>query len=60
MMLKKFRKRWIRFWGSWFRVIKDDKELAEILIYHKRIYILKTKEMEDIKWNIIWIKLVKH
>ncbi|HPE15008.1 MAG: hypothetical protein RSD40_00690 [Bacilli bacterium] len=49
MMLKKFRKRWIRFWGSWFRVIKDDKELAEILIYHKRIYILKTKEMEDIK-----------
>lgn len=47
-MLKKFRKLWIRFWSSWYRVIKDDNELAEILIYHKRIYILKiNKEGND-------------
>lgn len=48
-MFRKFRKMWIRFWGSWFRIIKDDKELAEILIYHKRIYILKINETEDTK-----------
>lgn len=46
-MFKKFRKLWIRFWGNWFRVIKDEEEIAEILIYHKRIYILKCKKLED-------------
>jgi hypothetical protein len=46
-MLKKFRKKWIRFWGNWFRVIKDDEEIAEILIYHKRIYILNYKDREN-------------
>lgn len=46
-MLKKIRKYWIRFWGNWFRVIYKEDEIAEILIYHKRIYILKCKKLEE-------------
>lgn len=42
-ILKKIRKLWISFWGNRYRVFEDDKLINEILIYHKRIYILGKK-----------------
>ena len=41
--IKKIRKLWISFWGNRYRVFEDDKLINEILIYHKRIYILGKK-----------------
>ena len=32
---------WINFWGNRYRVYKDDKEIYELLIYKKRIYVVK-------------------
>ena len=37
--LKKFKKKWINFWGSRYRVYKNNKKLGEIVIYKKKIYI---------------------
>lgn len=35
---------WKRFWGYRYRIIEDEKVIREILIYHRKIYILKSKE----------------
>ena len=33
------------FWGNRYRVIKDGKTIENLLIYHKKIYILKLKKL---------------
>ena len=43
-VLKKISWSWKKFWGYRYRVIKDDKVIQELLIYHRKIYILKNKE----------------
>ena len=43
--MKKIKWIWIKFWGSRYRVIKNDKE---IIIYHHKIFIIKDyMEKED-------------
>ena len=41
--MKKLKRLWINFWGNRYRVFEDDKVIKEILIYHRRIYILNKK-----------------
>ena len=40
--MKKILWNWIKFWGNRYRVYdKDKNKIKEILIYHKRTYILE-------------------
>jgi len=41
--MKKLKNLWIRFWGTWYKIIKDDKTVAEILVYRHRVYIMEVK-----------------
>lgn len=43
-----------KFWGSRYRIFNDDK-VTELLIYHKRIYVLKEYNIKD-KSNVIFSK----
>ena len=43
-----------KFWGSRYRIFNDDK-VTELLIYHKRIYVLKEYNIKD-KSNLIFSK----
>ena len=43
-IIKKISWIWKNFWGSIYRVYEDDKKIKEILIYHKRIYLLNNKK----------------
>ena len=41
MNLKKLSWMWKLFWGNRYRIYdKDKKEIKNILIYHKKIYLL--------------------
>ena len=35
------------FWGNRYRIIKDNKVIKEILIYHKKIYVLKDGDLNE-------------
>ncbi len=39
--MKKLRKLWINFWGHRYRVFEEDNKVCDILIYHRKIYIIK-------------------
>jgi len=39
--MKKLKKLWINFWGHRYRVFEEDNKVCEILIYHRKIYIIK-------------------
>lgn len=38
---------WKCFWGTRYRIIKDKKEIQDILIYHHKIYILEIKKRKE-------------
>lgn len=39
--MKRFLWKWKLFWGDCYKVYNDDKLIVQILIYHKKIYILE-------------------
>ncbi|MEG1582222.1 MAG: hypothetical protein RR334_03635 [Clostridia bacterium] len=41
--MKSIMKLWRSFWGNRYRVYKEDEKVAEVLIYHKKIYILSDR-----------------
>ena len=43
-----------KLWGSRYRIFNNDK-VTELLIYHKRIYVLKEYNIKD-KSNLIFSK----
>lgn len=46
-MLKKIRKAWINFWGNRYRIYEKDREIYNVLIYHKRMYLTKVGERDE-------------
>lgn len=39
--LKKFKIVWRNFWGTRYKVYEDDKLIQEVILYHKKFYIIK-------------------
>ena len=39
--MKKIKKLWINFWGHRYRVFEEDNKVCDVLIYHRKIYIIK-------------------
>lgn len=39
--MKKFLWRWKLFWGNCYTIYEKDTIVKKILIYHKKIYVLK-------------------
>ena len=39
--MKKLRKLWINFWGHRYSVFEEDNKVCDVLIYHRKIYIIK-------------------
>lgn len=35
------------FWGNRYKIIKDNKVIKEMLVYHKKIYILKECDVNE-------------
>ena len=38
--IKELFKIWRRFWGNRYRIYRDDKQIEQVLIYHRKIMIL--------------------
>ncbi len=38
--MNKLKKSWINLWGNKYKVIKNDKVISKLLIYHKKVYVI--------------------
>ncbi len=39
--LRRFKIGWRNFWGTRYRVYENEKLIQEVILYHKKFYIIK-------------------